>query len=176
MAMSRFFGAVRQNGYVVRDIVTAMDYWINEVGVGPWFWREKIVIANLRYNGAEHSVELGIALANSGDLQIELIQPRDRAPSMFQTFLDNGGEGLQHIAYWTNEYDAQLAAALALGRRIGQNGGGGAVGRFAYFDAISHRGTVIELSELTPSKAASFAKIREASMEWDGTDPIRHVG
>jgi len=33
--MSRIFGAVCQNGYVVRDIQAAMRHWIEVIGVGP---------------------------------------------------------------------------------------------------------------------------------------------
>ena len=36
--MSRFFGEIRQPGYVVPDIEAAMDYWSRELGVGPWFY------------------------------------------------------------------------------------------------------------------------------------------
>ncbi|MEH2540379.1 hypothetical protein V1278_006603 [Bradyrhizobium sp. AZCC 1577] len=35
VVMSRIFGAVCQNGYVVRDIRAAMDHWVNVIGVGP---------------------------------------------------------------------------------------------------------------------------------------------
>ena len=40
--MSRIFGKVCQNGYVVRDITAAMDHWINVMGVGPWFYIEDV--------------------------------------------------------------------------------------------------------------------------------------
>ena len=36
--MSRIFGAVCQNGYVVRDIDAAMKHWIEVMGVGPWYY------------------------------------------------------------------------------------------------------------------------------------------
>jgi hypothetical protein len=36
--MSRIFGAVCQNGYIVRDIRAAMDHWVNVMGVGPWYY------------------------------------------------------------------------------------------------------------------------------------------
>ena len=39
--MSRFFGEIRQAGYVVPDIEAAMDYWSRELGVGPWFYNPK---------------------------------------------------------------------------------------------------------------------------------------
>ena len=34
--MSRIFGAITQNGYVMRDIQAAMRHWIEVLGVGPW--------------------------------------------------------------------------------------------------------------------------------------------
>jgi len=36
--MSRLFGGVIQNGYVVRNIEAAMWHWIAVLGVGPWFY------------------------------------------------------------------------------------------------------------------------------------------
>ncbi len=35
--MSRLFGDVRQNGYVVRDLEAAMKHWTQVLGVGPFF-------------------------------------------------------------------------------------------------------------------------------------------
>jgi hypothetical protein len=39
-------------------------------------------------------------MANSGDMQIELIQQRCGTPSMYRDFLQSSGEGLQHWAAW----------------------------------------------------------------------------
>ena len=49
--MSRFFGEIRQAGYVVNDIEKAMDYWSKELGIGPWFYNPKVPIVNYRYRG-----------------------------------------------------------------------------------------------------------------------------
>lgn len=35
--MSRIFGSLRQNGYVVRDIAAALHHWTTVLGVGPFF-------------------------------------------------------------------------------------------------------------------------------------------
>ena len=35
--MSRIFGPIRQLGYVVQDIESAMRHWVEVEGVGPWF-------------------------------------------------------------------------------------------------------------------------------------------
>ncbi len=68
--MSRIFGPVRQNGYVVRDIDAAMRHWVETLGVGPWFYIDRVQCDYFRYRGEASPVEMSIALANSGDLQI----------------------------------------------------------------------------------------------------------
>ena len=174
--MSRIFGAIRQNGYVVRDIRAAMDHWVNVMGVGPWFYFERVKIDYFRHRGAPSNLEMSIALANSGDLQIELIQQRNDAPSMYREFLGSGREGLQHVAYWTKDYQAVYDHALSLGYKVGHEGQiGGEQGRFAYFDTESHPGTVIELSDISGPKGFFFEGVRHASIDWDGADPIREL-
>jgi hypothetical protein len=80
--MSRIFGKVCLNGYVVCDIEAAMNHWIKVMGVGPWFYIEDVKTDWFRHRGQESDAKMSIALANSGGLQIELIQPRNDAPSM----------------------------------------------------------------------------------------------
>jgi hypothetical protein len=174
--MSRIFGAITQNGYVVHDIHAAMDHWVNVMGVGPWFYFEKVTVDYFRHRGRDADPDLSIALANSGDLQIELIQQRNDAPSMYREFLAAGREGLQHVAYWPQDYQAVYDRALALGYRVGQEGQiGGEQGRFCYFDTESHPGTVIELSDVSGPKGAFFALVKQASVDWDGSTPIRKL-
>jgi hypothetical protein len=114
-----------------------------------------------------------VALANSGPLQVELIQTRNDAPSMYRDFLRAGRTGLQHVAYWTTDYDADLARMEAEGFRQKMSGKVGANGRFVYFDREAHPGTVIELSEVMGPKGRLFDLIRRSSEGWDGFDPVR---
>ncbi|MEQ9520774.1 MAG: VOC family protein [Parvibaculum sp.] len=172
--MSRFFGEIRQNGYVVRDIEAAMKHWSETMGVGPWLYLDRAPIMDFHYRGTPSDIEVSIALANSGPLQIELIQQRNDAPSMYKDFLDQGHEGLQHVAYWTENFDADLAEAEARGFTIVHSGYSGAPdGRFVYFDSPSHAGTVIELSEISGAKGQLFCRIRNKCATWDGTNPIK---
>src|SRR3954454_21153517 len=120
--MSRIFGAVCQNGYVVRDIRAAMDHWIKVMGVGPWFYIDRVKTDGFRYRGADSPVEMSIALANSGDLQIELIQQRNDAPSMYRDHLTVHGEGLHHRPYWTTDYQPLYDRAIASGFVVGHEG------------------------------------------------------
>jgi hypothetical protein len=171
--MSRIFGNIAQIGYVVRDIDAAMDNWAKH-GVGPWFYVDRVQTDYFRYRGADSDMQMSVALANSGDVQLELIQPRNDAPSMYKDFLDSGREGAQHIAYWSNDFQALLDRALAEGYTIGQEGSiGGEQGRFAYLDTEVEQGTVIEISDISGPKGLFFQYIRDVAATWDGSDPIR---
>jgi len=176
--MSRFFGGARQVGFVVHDIERAMAHWSRVLGVGPWFYKEAVGTTEFRYYGKPSALpDLSIALANSGDLQIELIQQRNDAPSLYLDSLARSGEGAQHIAYWTEDRFDELAAQLsAAGYVEGHGGQMGQRGRFAYYVHPDLPSGMIELSELTGGKGDYFRRIAEASLGWDGSDPIRRMG
>lgn len=175
--MSRIFGAVRQNGYVVRDIGAALRHWTGVLGVGPFFYIESIKCDWFHYHGAPSPIEMSLALANSGDLQIELIQQHNDAPSMYHDFLQAGREGLHHVAYWTKNYRADYERALSLGYKVGHEGqASGPNTGFVYFDTETHPGTVVELSDVSGPKGVAFEQIRQASIGWDGENPVRSLG
>ncbi|HYG88151.1 MAG TPA: VOC family protein [Azospirillum sp.] len=171
--MSRFFGQIRQAGYVVKDIEAAMDYWSRVLGIGPWFYNERVPIRKYTYRGEPYEVHNSVALANSGPLQMELIQTRNDAPSMYRDFQQAGRTGLQHVAYWTESFDDDLARLTEQGFQVVMSGEVGERGRFVYFDTEYHPGTVIELSEVAGPKGKMFDLIRNASADWDGRDPVR---
>ena len=171
--MSRFLGEIRQLGYVVHDIEAAMDHWSRVLGVGPWFYNPRVPIVNYTYDGASYEPHNSVALANSGFVQVELIQTRNDVPSMYRDFLRAGRTGLQHVAYWTRTFDDDLERLEAQGFRVKMSGEVGERGRFVYFDSEFHPGAVIELSEVQGPKGKMFDLIREASKGWDGRDPVR---
>ncbi|MET0169726.1 MAG: VOC family protein [Aliihoeflea sp.] len=171
--MSRFLGPIRQLGFVVPDIEQAMDHWTRVIGVGPFYYNPRVPIEDYTYAGQRYEPHNSVALANAGYIQVELIQCRNDVPSMYKDFVDAGNWGLQHTAYWTQDYDRDLANMEAEGFTVKMSGKVGADGRFAYFDKETHPGTVIELSEVKGPKGRLFDLIREASEGWDGRDPIR---
>ncbi len=172
--MSRFLGEIRQVAYIVPDIEAAMDHWSRVMGVGPWFYNPKVPIRNYHYRGCSYEPHNSVALANAGALQIELLQPRNEVPSMYRDFLLAGFKGVQHVAYWTESFDADLARAQAAGLKVCMGGEVGENGRFVYFEDDSGLpGTTIELSEVAGPKGRMFRMIREASLDWDGARPVR---
>jgi catechol 2,3-dioxygenase-like lactoylglutathione lyase family enzyme len=176
--MSRFFGGARQIGFVVRDIERAMAHWQAVLGVGPWYYKPEVGTTEFRYFGKPSALpQMSIALANSGDLQIELIQQRNDAPSLYLDSLKRSGEGAQHIAYWTEDgFDDWTQRLLDAGYVEGHAGRMGNRGRFAYFVHADLPSGMIELSELSGGKGDYFKLIADASNGWDGSDPIRMAG
>ena len=171
--MSMIFGEIRQLGFVVADIGAAMQHWVKVIGVGPWFYAPRIPVQSFQYRGEPSDMVLSVALANSGPLQVELIQQRNDAPSIYRDFVLAGKLGLQHVAYWTEEYDAVLARAAAAGLYPIMSGEVGTRGRYCYFDTELHPGSVVEVSEVAGPKGRMFRMIREAARGWDGRDPVR---
>jgi len=170
--MSLQFGPIRQIGYVVEDIEKAMDGWIKS-GVGPWFYAEEVRVKDFQYKGQPSDVKMSIALANAGYIQVELIQQRNDAPSLYRDFIQASGGGMHHIAYWTERFDEHHELFLDQGYTVGHSGNIGANGRFVYYLNEKLPGTIIELSEMNGFKGKYFKRIAEAAQNWDGSDPIR---
>src|SRR6476660_4683981 len=107
ITMSRLFGNMRQVGIVVRDIEAAMRHWVEVCGVGPWFYTDRLLVTGFTYADQRYDdVHISIALANSGDVQLELIQQRCNTPTMYRDFLAAGHERMQHWSSWPQNYDA----------------------------------------------------------------------
>ena len=117
---------------------------------------------------------MSIALANSGDLQIELIEQRNDAPSLYREFLDCRPRGAAARRLLAGRLPAACDAMLARGYRVGHEGQiGGPQGRFCYFETAARLGTVVELSDVSGGKGRFFERVRAAAIDWDGSDPIR---
>lgn len=172
--MSRYLGDIRQNGFVVRDIEATMRHWADELGIGPFVYLEEAPLVDFRYREAPSAARASMAFAHAGPVQIELIQPLDDEPSMYNDFLAAGHEGLQHLGYLVDGYEDVVARCLERGWAIGQSGSLQGV-RFTYFDTEMHPGSVIEVIEGTSSARAFYAMLEERCRAWDGTDPIRRA-
>jgi len=99
-----------------------MRHWVEVCGVGPWFYAEQLSLDEFRYKGRRYDLKVSIALANSGEVQLELIQQRDDAPSLYRDFLAAGHEGMQHWSSWPVNYHEIRERALTSGWQIGQEG------------------------------------------------------
>jgi hypothetical protein len=167
-------GPIRQIGYVVGDLDAALADWV-ALGVGPWFVVREHA-QRVIYRGEPTEVTISIALANSGELQVELIHQHGDTPSIFTEFLGAGREGFHQLAWWTTDFEAAVAAAEAAGWPVVWTGDAETSTRFVYVEPPpGGPATVYEIMELTELTAGMGTFVREAARDWDGSDPIRVV-
>lgn len=151
MADSPLDAPFRQVAIVVRDLDAAVREYAKLLGIGPWT-AYTLAPPRLRetvYRGQNVEFSLRHALAFSGDVQFELVQPLT-GPSIFADHLEQHGEGMQHVGKYVPDHPAAVAEALARGWTPLQSARGfGATGdgAFAYFAPTEGFSTVVELIE-----------------------------
>lgn len=168
--MRDLYGPVGQLGYVVDDLEAAAARWAETTGIGPWRVLDNVELDHFTYDGEDADVRIGIAVAYTGDVQIELIQQYNDTPSMYRELLDTYGEGAQHVCFYPDDYDAAMTHALSTGMTVGQEGSLWGI-RFAYLRGDG--GRVIELADLPDQVRAGRQKGIDEAASWDGTDPVR---
>lgn len=168
--LRKLWGPVGQIGYIVHDLESSAQQWTQSIGIGPWQIFNPAPFDAISYRGQPADIEAGFALAFMGQVQIELIQQHNAAPSMYRDILDTYGEGAQHICFYPEDYDAALAAGLDAGMQVAQSGEIWGID-FAYL--LGDGGRVIELARLSDERRTYRGAAIAAAGEWDGTDPLR---
>jgi len=170
--MSRLFGRIMQNGFVVPDWEAAAQHWSSRLGVGPFFVMRHIEFEWCEYRGERVDIDMSVAIAYSGDYQVELVQQHNDAPSIYADFLKLNKPGLQHVGTLVSDLD-QALDEHQLRDLIIQQGVTAAGARFAYVDTVMHNGTMLELIETSEAALKAFEYMRQSAKDWDGSKPIR---
>jgi hypothetical protein len=167
-----------QSAWVVDDIEDAALQWAENTGVGPFFVYEypEGALEETMYRGKSSPITMKTALAQAGDMQIELIQPTGSIGNAYRDTVPVGKTAFHHIAIWSNDLDADVASYLDKGFEIAARGKGGGVVGFVYIDTSTVLGHMIELVEDKEEIRAVFKMIADSSKNWDGVSPIRHHG
>lgn len=173
-------GGFSQVGMIVRDVDETMRVMIEKLGIGPFFVAREAVPEDFHYRGEPSKPPvMTMAFAQSGPIQIELIQQHNDAPSAYTEFLGAGREGCQHFSIWFDDRDAYALAREKLvdrGFELVHEAGQAASQRFAYFATDVPGGLMIELAEArTPIGGGLMDAIAAASEGWDGSEPIRNL-
>ncbi len=173
--MKPLFGPIVQNAYVVRDLEAAATHWATKLGVGPFYAMEHVQFGPAYLRGAPLTFDMSVAIAQWGEIQIELIVQHDSSPSIYSEFAAVHGEGMQHVGVMTASLDEHLAALRPLGIEPVQWGATAGGMRFAYVNTDLHAGCMVELIESGPAVDAFFAMVRKGARQWDGTRPLRRL-
>ncbi|CAJ0738155.1 MULTISPECIES: VOC family protein [Ralstonia] len=163
-------GPVMQVAYVVDDVDAAIALW-NKLGIGPFFVSRHIQYAEQTYRGQHTECDITAAFAYSGDLQIELVEQHNAAPSAFADFQNRYGAGVQHVGLLSNDIAADTATLADQGfsplhRTLSSIGV-----ETVFFEPPLLGGTVLELIQASPLITEGFAQMKAAAQAWDGTGP-----
>lgn len=161
-----------QIAFVVNDIDAAMNHWIKKMGIGPFFVIRNAKMDQLLYRGKEVFVDASFAMAQAGNIQIELCQQHNDAPSCYRDTFPTGGEGMHHMCVVARSYDDEIAHYRAQGFEPAMEGRFGEM-RFAYMDTREPLGFMTEVIEDWEPVRTVHRQVAEAAKNWDGRDPIR---
>ncbi|WP_449474089.1 VOC family protein [Sphingobium chungangianum] len=164
------WGRLNQIAYMVPNLNKAIDWWTEVMGVGPFFIFPAFEMVRGDYRGKEHFAQYGAAIAFSGDLMVELIEPR--GPSIFQEFLDAGRKGVHHLCAFSDSMeDAEAWVAEHGGTRLqGAEFADGS--QIAYFAMDAEENNILEIGVLKPEVQSLFDMIQQAGANWDGKAKI----
>jgi hypothetical protein len=165
--------AIIQTAYVVPDIEAAIARWVETLRVGPWFLLDRFEGDDPVYRGAPATSAVTLAMAFTGHMQIELMQPLDDEPSVYRETIERQGYGFHHWGVGSGRFEADIAAAESRGYEVAFRAGVPTGGSVAYLDTHGDLPGFVELIELGDQMEQAFTRFYAAALTWDGTDRIR---
>jgi hypothetical protein len=169
MKIGQPLGRLTQFAYVVEDIQRSMKDFSDRLGIGPWFVSGPFVPPEGVYRGRPTDMKLTLAIAFSGSMTVELIQQHDDKPSVYQEFIAKRGYGFHHWAIGSRDLDGTVADYRSRGFDVA-------------FSDRSPRGVriagdtvpgMLEIIEVTDALEDIYLDMYKASLDWDGSQPVR---
>jgi hypothetical protein len=163
---------VHHVGYVVEDLARDVPRFAAATGAGPFFGMEHIVFEEVTYLGEPAVYDHSSAFGAWGSLIVELTQVHEARPDGLRDAFVGPGAGIGHVAWLAESLEAEVARLRALGVtpfHTGRTGPASAV----WFDGGRLFGHPVEVLERRAELERFYATVREASREWDGSDPLR---
>ncbi len=174
--MSRILGKALHECYIYPDFDAALARFA-ALGIGP-FWVLHSEGGVARYRGEDHPLSMSAAFCYTGDTCFEIITPRGEQQSAYGEYLAaNPAGGLHHIAYYSADFEATLAALAAAGTpctRVQEFCDPRSGEPFEIYCEPDGVANPIQFQLLRPGLFDRwFDAMREAAAGWDGSEPIR---
>jgi methylmalonyl-CoA/ethylmalonyl-CoA epimerase len=166
-------GPVMQIAFAPADFDAALKYWTETMGVGPFFLMENIALEDLRYRGEPSDFVFSLALAYWGDIQIELIRRENDSASIYDGRI---GDALHHSCVLTDDIEKARTIAIESGATVLVEAKVGADGHVLYADTGGGPGSIVEILQPASGSGVLFQMIKDASVGWDGSEPLRKLG
>ncbi|MBY8858675.1 VOC family protein [Nocardia sp. CA2R105] len=170
-----FLGERMQVGMIVNDLEQALTFWTEVMDVGPWIVIEQSLgDREFVHRGEVSPVDMSVAFSYIGETQFELIAQNNDAPSAYREFLEEGREGVQHLAFWPDDYEHACAELERRGfEEVTVVRTADGEKNVSYFAGPPLLGVLIEVIPVTEARRQYVAAMEALARTWDGTRPIR---
>jgi len=167
-------GGIAQTAFIVPDLPAAIDRWVKDTHAGPFFVLPNFLVPGQTYRGEESRADITIAMGFAGHMLIELIQPLDNEPSVYKETIELRGYGFHHLGIACADVDADSRDYQSRGYHEAFRAAVPTGGEVVYLDnGTGPQLGFLELLPVTPGMDATFTRFWEASVDWDGSDPVR---
>ena len=167
-------GAIMQHGYVVKNLQEAALEWTTKLGIGPFYSIENLQIEQCHFRNVQTKLEISVAFAYWGGIQIELIQQLSDERTLYSEAASNAAGKLNHCATIVDDIDL-LLQRHKLNNRILQSGAMPNGLRFVYLDQYLPGSYHLELIEAQNSTLQAFAGMQAVTKAWNGLKPFRPI-
>lgn len=167
--------SIIQLAYVVTDLATAMQEWRSLLRIGPWFVLRQFAGMDPRYLGQPALARCDVAFGFAGHMQYELIQQTDDHPSIYRRENGNLKLGFHHYGMASADFPRDAARLQARGFEKQFTAVVPSGGRVAAYDTKGVLPGMIELIESDSALDEMFTGMYEASVAWDGNNPVREI-
>lgn len=158
-----------QNAYVTDNLPETCASLFAQFGIGPYVLAEDLVLGNHRYRGtASEPIVLDAAFAQSGDLNIEIIQVKSSGPSAFSDMFGCGTGGMHHVACFCDDYAAERDRLGRLGYPVASEFSIGDGLEICYVDTRPAFGHMVELYPRHELLIGLYGRVRALRDGWDG--------
>ncbi len=164
-----------QIAYFVPDVrAAALDHH-RTYGSGPFYVVDEVILPFCEYRGEPAQWSISSAFGQWGDIQVEFMQQNDDAPSIFHDVFPagSGRYGLHHLAFIVDDPWPVARAFEQQGNPVALHARMSNGIEALLIDTIASNGHVLELYAPTPPLVALYDFIREQSLGFDGSDPVR---
>ena len=157
-------GGLQQVAVVVKDLTAGMEFFNRTMGVARFYVIEDFGLhaRDKTFRGRPAEQNFKLALAYSGDTQIELIQHLS-GDTCYKEHLERRGEGLHHLGFFLYDLEAYQRALDSLGAAGYAPLMSGRFGttRYTYFDTEAAIGSIMEIVYLDSGGKDFMAKIKK---------------
>jgi hypothetical protein len=175
MFADEILGPIRQWGYLVKDLDEAMQCWVGQLGIGPW-WGYRNVPVTATIDGVDSAVIMSVGLAYHQGMQIELIHQTNDAASPYRYFYDtDDAQVLQQIAYMVPSVAAAISQCEARGMHETARISTGGTEPYVYMTSTAMQGICIELMLQDEGFMQEYQRCAAEAAEWDGSEPYRLI-